>query len=207
MRGCGVRQKRDILADIGLGKRLPQIVARRLAESQDEEGGPVNIVKPRPASSILIRGADGMAIQLADCCRPIPGDPIIGIIRKGQGLEIHQHDCPAIAKTRQDQRRWVDVDWEHDSQEWFFVTVRTVSQNVPGVLAKIATAIAENRSNIYNVTSEGEQAMYSAILFTIQVHDRVHLAKVMRSVRRVPEVVRIARLKGNRGQEEALPAS
>ncbi|NTV10036.1 MAG: bifunctional (p)ppGpp synthetase/guanosine-3',5'-bis(diphosphate) 3'-pyrophosphohydrolase, partial [Zoogloea sp.] len=89
LREFTLRAKKELMTDIGLGKRLPVIVARRLAEIQDQESGRADVVKPRPAGAILIRGTEGLAVQLAKCCRPIPGDPIVGVIRKGQGLEVH----------------------------------------------------------------------------------------------------------------------
>jgi guanosine-3',5'-bis(diphosphate) 3'-pyrophosphohydrolase len=198
LRDRGVRNKKDIFSDIGLGKRLPVIVARRLAEAQDLESGRPDVVKPKPAGAITIRGSEGVAVQLARCCHPIPGDPIIGTLRKGQGLEVHTHDCPNVAKLRGDRGRWVDVEWEHVVDDRLFdVGIRVLSRNARGVLARVASAIAEEDCNIQSVSMESEQGDYTALSFTVQVHDRMHLARVMRAVRRVQEVVRIGRLKAD----------
>ncbi len=198
LRDRGVRYKKEIFADLGLGKRLPAIVARRLAEVQDLESGRPDVIKPKPAGAITIRGSEGIAVQLARCCRPIPGDPIIGTLRKGQGLEVHTHDCPNVAKLRGDRGRWVDVDWEHGSDERLFdVAIRVLSRNSRGVLARVASAIAEEDCNIQSVSMDSEQGTYTALHFILQVRDRMHLAKVMRAVRRQPEVVRIGRVKGD----------
>ncbi|MCB1886425.1 MAG: bifunctional (p)ppGpp synthetase/guanosine-3',5'-bis(diphosphate) 3'-pyrophosphohydrolase [Rhodocyclaceae bacterium] len=196
LRDRGVRSRRDIFVDIGLGKRLPVIVARRLSQAQDMETGRPDVIKPKPAGAILIRGSEGIAVQLARCCQPIPGDPIIGVIRKGQGLEVHVHDCPAIQRLRGERSRWVDVEWEPAHDRLFDVTIRVMTQNGRGVLARVASAIAEENSNIQNVGMDGDQVPYSTLHFTLQVTDRIHLAKVLRAVRRVPEVVRILRNKG-----------
>ncbi|MHB1373870.1 MAG: RelA/SpoT family protein [Thauera sp.] len=198
LRDRGVRNKKDVFSDIGLGKRLPVIVARRLAEAQDLESGRPDVVKPKPAGAITIRGSEGVAVQLARCCHPIPGDPIIGTLRKGQGLEVHTHDCPNVAKLRSDRGRWVDVEWEHVVDDRLFdVGIRVLSRNARGVLARVASAIAEEDCNIQSVSMESEQGDYTALNFTVQVHDRMHLARVMRAVRRVQEVVRIGRVKGD----------
>ncbi|PTD95893.1 RelA/SpoT family protein [Pseudothauera lacus] len=197
LRDRGVRSKKEIFSDIGLGKRLPVIVARRVAQAQDQESGRPDVIKPKPAGAILIRGSEGIAVQLARCCQPIPGDPIIGTIRKGQGLEVHLHDCPTVAKLRGDRGRWVDVEWEAGEDRLFDVTIRVLTKNARGVLARVASAIAEADCNIQNLNMDNEQGAYTALNLTLQVRDRMHLAHVMRAVRRVPEVVRIGRLRGD----------
>ncbi|PKO57677.1 MAG: guanosine-3',5'-bis(diphosphate) 3'-pyrophosphohydrolase, partial [Betaproteobacteria bacterium HGW-Betaproteobacteria-19] len=197
LRDRGVRNKKEIFADIGLGKRLPVIVARRLSQAQDQESGRPNVIKPKPAGAIQIRGSEGIAVQLARCCQPIPGDPIIGTIRKGQGLEVHLHDCPVVGKLRGDRGRWVDVEWEPGEERLFDVTIRVLTKNARGVLARVASAIAEEDCNIQSVNMDSEQGAYTALNLTVQVHDRMHLARVMRGVRRVPEVVRIGRVKAD----------
>ncbi|MBI4986322.1 MAG: bifunctional (p)ppGpp synthetase/guanosine-3',5'-bis(diphosphate) 3'-pyrophosphohydrolase [Rhodocyclales bacterium] len=195
LRACGVKSKQDVLADIGLGKRLPVIVARRLAGDIDGNGGGDPLVKPK--GTILIHGSEGMAVQLAKCCRPIPGDPIIGVIRKGQGLMVHTHDCRMLTRSRRERGSWVDVDWAPDiEQRNFEVSIRIVANNRTGVLAKIAAAIAEDGSNIVNVNMDDDHgATTTSLNFTLQVADRPHLARILKSLRRIPEVVRIARFK------------
>jgi GTP pyrophosphokinase len=136
-----------------------------------------------------------MAVQFAKCCRPIPGDPIIGFIKKGQGLVVHTHDCPIVTKARTDPDKWIDVEWAPDTERTFDVGIRLVAANQRGVLAKVATAISEAGSNIDNVSMDEERGVYTAMHFTIQVHNRLHLARVMKSLRRIPEVVRITRIK------------
>jgi guanosine-3',5'-bis(diphosphate) 3'-pyrophosphohydrolase len=111
-RASGARSQRAVLADIGLGKRLPAIVARRLAEGVDEGTAGLAPGNRSQQPAILIHGAEGVAVRLGSCCRPIPGDPIVGLIRKGHGLVVHTHDCLAIAKLRSERGNWVDVEWE-----------------------------------------------------------------------------------------------
>jgi len=191
LRACGVKSKQDVLADIGLGKRLPAIVARRLAGGLDAGAA----AQAKPQGTILIHGTEGMTVQLAKCCRPIPGDPIIGVIRKGQGLIVHTHDCRTLTRSRRERGSWVDVDWATGIQRSFEVGIRVVADNTRGVLAKIAAAIAEDQSDIANVSMDDEHGATTSLYFTIQVADRIHLARIMKNLRRIPEVVRITRLK------------
>jgi guanosine-3',5'-bis(diphosphate) 3'-pyrophosphohydrolase len=197
LRDRGVRSRKDIFSDIGLGKRLPVIVARRVAQAQDMESGRPDVIKPKPAGAILIRGSEGITVQLAKCCQPIPGDPIVGTIRKGQGLEVHLHDCPTVARLRGDRARWIDVEWEPTEGRLFEVTIRILTQDSRGVLAKVATAISEEECNIHNVTMDMEQSPYISLYFTLMVGDRLHLARLIRAVRRIPEVLRIGRVRGD----------
>ncbi|MBZ0095262.1 MAG: bifunctional (p)ppGpp synthetase/guanosine-3',5'-bis(diphosphate) 3'-pyrophosphohydrolase, partial [Sulfuricella sp.] len=194
LRECIGKHKQEILADIGLGKRLNIVVARHLlaiTEAADER-------KHVPVGPITIRGTEGMAVQFAKCCRPIPGDPIIGFIKKGQGLVIHTHDCPAIAKDRADADKWLDVEWDPAApKKPFDINIKLVVANQRGVLAKVAAAIADAGSNIDNVSMEEEDgSAYTTMNFTLQVENRIHLANVMRSLRKIEEVVRITRVKG-----------
>ena len=188
----GARSQRSVLADIGLGKRLPAIVARRLAEGVGAEAARAP-GDSRGSHAILIHGPDGVAIRLGHCRRPIPGDPIVGLIRKGQGLVVHTHDCPAIAKLRSERDSWVDVEWEPAIAGIFEASIRVVVKNVRGVLARIATGIAEAGSNIVNISMDDDSGEATTLFFTLQVSDRVHLARILRALRRIPEVVRITR--------------
>jgi guanosine-3',5'-bis(diphosphate) 3'-pyrophosphohydrolase len=188
----GVRSKRAVLSDIGLGKRLPAIVARRLAEGLDVPITSLTAKLPRTRQAIMIRGTEGMAVQLGKCCRPIPGDPIVGLIRKEQGLVVHTHDCPVLAKLRSERGNWVDVVWDVTSDHLFDVTIRVIVKNARGLLARLAKEIAESNANIIDVSVEDDRDS-TMLYFTVQVTDRVHLARILRALRRVPEVLRLAR--------------
>ncbi len=191
VKDIGAKSKLDILADIGLGKRLSVVVARRLlarAEGAGEER--------KSGAPVVIRGSEGIAVQFAQCCKPIPGDPIIGLINKGQGMAIHTHDCPVIGKMRADPDKVFDVEWAPDTKKLFDVSIRLVTVNERGVLAKVAAEIAEANSNIDNVAvdpAEGDR--YATMQFTLQVANRVHLAQIMRALRRIPQVIRLTRIK------------
>ncbi|MEP6604748.1 MAG: bifunctional (p)ppGpp synthetase/guanosine-3',5'-bis(diphosphate) 3'-pyrophosphohydrolase [Nitrosospira sp.] len=189
-RESGAKSKKDLLADMGLGKHLPVVVARRLASPGESASG-INGV----SDVITILGTEGMAVQFAKCCRPIPGDSIVGFIKKDQGLVIHIHDCPVISKNRGHSDNWLDVAWGKDIARQFEINIKTVVANERGVLARVAAAIAGAGSNIDNVAMEGEGA-YTTMNFMLQVRNRYHLAQVMRGLRRIPEVAKISRMKG-----------
>jgi GTP pyrophosphokinase len=187
------KSRQEVLADIGLGKQLAIVIARELLSISEPRNGK----QEKLPGSLIIRGSEGMALQFAKCCHPIPGDPIIGFLKKGHGLVVHTHDCPVARKTRGDPEKWLNVEWAPDTKKLFSVNIKMVVSNNRGVLAKVAAMISETDSNIDNVSLEqGDSSAYTIIHFTLQVHDRQHLARVMRSLRRVPEVIRIWRLKG-----------
>jgi GTP pyrophosphokinase len=190
-RESGAKSKQDLLADIGLGKHLPAVIARRL-------GLPADMVSGTTANIdvITILGTEGMAVQFAKCCRPIPGDPIVGFIKKDQGLVIHIHDCPSIPKNRGNSDNWLDVAWGKNIARQFETSIRLMVANKRGVLARVAAGIADSGSNIDNVAMEGDGA-YTTMTFTLQVRNRLHLAQVMRTLRRISEVERISRVKGS----------
>ena len=197
LRDYGAKSKEEILTDIGLGKRLNVMVAHQLMAMTGEPGERHAKHTSKPLGTITIRGTEGMAVQFAQCCRPIPGDPILGFINKDKGLVIHTHDCPAIRKFRVEPERWLDVEWDPDGKRLFKVNLKLVVANQRGMLAKIAAGIADAGSNIDNVSMEDpDDSAYSGMHFTVQVRDRLHLADLMRRLRKIPDVVRINRVKG-----------
>jgi guanosine-3',5'-bis(diphosphate) 3'-pyrophosphohydrolase len=210
LRQAELESRSDLLADIGLGRRLAAVVARQLALGAVPEGPDEDSAAPRAAATtshtpVLIRGTEGMAVQLANCCHPIPGDVIVGHIRKGQGLAVHQAECLHAQRARRaDPERWIELQWANDSTANFTVGLDVGVLNERGVLGRIAVAIAEADSNILNVHVEDEEAQVALIHFKIQVRDRTHLARVIRSLRRVKHVVQIARPRGGaRGHQDA----
>jgi GTP pyrophosphokinase len=190
LKETGAKSRQEICADIGLGRRLNMVIARQLAREGEIPGQIASIA----SGVVTILGNEGMAMQFAKCCRPIPGDPIIGIIRPGQGLVVHTHDCPTLRKGRTSTEEWLDVAWDTNLHKLFDVNIKLIVANQRGVLAKVAAAIAEAESNIENVhfSNEGE---YTALYFTLQVNNRLHLANLMRNLRRITEVIRITRVK------------
>jgi (p)ppGpp synthase/HD superfamily hydrolase len=187
VRDGGARSREELLADIGLGKRLPAVVARRLLKKSDLDEG-------KAAGSVTIRGTEGVAVQLATCCRPIPGDAIVGSIKKGQGLVVHASECRAIVRSRKNEpEQWIDVEWDPRTTRLFQAAINVTVENQRGVLAKVASEIAEAGSNIDSITMEEDRAVFTAMHFVLEVANRQHLARVMRALRRLPDVKKISR--------------
>ena len=192
VKSSGQKTIEELYTDIGLGKRLPSVVARRLLAREDMSAdSPSNM-------TLAIHGTEGMAIQLASCCQPIPGDPIIGSIRKGSGLVIHTHDCPNIRKSRSsDPQSWIDVEWEPEEGKLFDVRIKVEVKNKRGVLAQVAAAIADAGAIIEHVAMDSDaERLFTHLQFTIRVANRTHLASVMRGLRQIHEVTRISRERG-----------
>ncbi len=204
LRDYGATDKEEILTDIGLGKRLNVMVAHQLMAMGEEHGERHAKHPNKPLGTITIRGSEGMAVQFAQCCRPIPGDPILGFINKDKGLVIHTHDCPSVRKFRVDPDKWLDVEWDPETKRLFKVNLKIAAANKPGMLATIASAIAEANANIDNISmEESDNSTYTDIMFTVQVYDRVHLADVMRRLRKISDVVRMNRTKGSGAEQRA----
>ena len=189
-----VKSKDEILIDLALGKKVNIMVAHQLAavvSGQASLGRQAKFL-----DVITIKGSEGMALQLARCCFPIPGDPILGYIDKDRGLIIHTHDCNEIKKLKLDHDKWVDVEWEPMSDRLFKVKLELLVQNERGVLATISSVIADAEANIDNLSiDEGDHGAYTNIQFLLEVKSRIHLANVIRNLRRLEKVNRINRVK------------
>ncbi len=193
VRDSGAHSRQEVLADIGLGRRLQAVVARRLLRKTEREEAKSGMPKSA-AASVVIRGSEGMAVQLASCCRPIPGDAIVGSMKKGQGLVVHDADCRQAMRSRRNQPgQWIDVEWDRQPSRLFQTAVRVVVTNQRGVLAKVASEIAAAGSNIDAISMEEDRAVFTTMLFIVEVANRQHLARIMRALRRLPEVERLAR--------------
>jgi GTP diphosphokinase / guanosine-3',5'-bis(diphosphate) 3'-diphosphatase len=208
VRDAQARDRDEILADVGLGRRLAVVVARQLAMTPNpgEENGTESAPErartgPAVAAPVVIRGTEGMALQMAKCCAPIPGDEIVGHMRKDQGLAVHQTDCMYAARARRaDPERWVDLQWADDTAGTYAVNLDVSAANERGVLGRIAVALAEADSNILSVHLEDENAEQALIHFKLQIHDRRHLARLMRMMRRIKQVSRVTRVRAGRTQ-------
>ncbi len=201
----------DIFEDIGLGNRPAPLVARRIAEAPVFKGDAQSrsqtlrhaFSRYMPAwlggnkmRPLAISGTEGMVVNFARCCHPIPGDSIQGFVSAGRGIVVHTESCKNVADFRNSPEKWVDVRWESNIENDFPVDIRVDAINRRGVLAIIASAISEMDSNINNVTIDGRDGKYSAMTFSISVQGRVHLARVMRHVKSLDMVSKIVRVKG-----------
>jgi (p)ppGpp synthase/HD superfamily hydrolase len=132
-------------------------------------------------------------VNYAKCCRPIPGDPIIGVVTAERGIVVHTESCKNAVELRKRPDKWIDVQWAPDAKGEFSVDIRLEVVNKRGVLAVLAAEIAEMDANIDNVNITERDGKYSTVSFTIEVQNRVHLANIMRRLRKLEPVARINR--------------
>lgn len=197
LREAGFKKLKHLLRAIGLGNRLPRLVARRLLEGRAAEAAEPEHTRggaDRPAGQLAIKGTEGTVVRFAKCCRPIPGDAIVGIFSPGRGIVVHRQKCRNIGDFQRAGQNWLEVQWEPDAQLELSTEIRVAVGNQRGVLATVAAAIAEMGSNIENVRSHDRDGMTSTISFLVNVRDRRHLAKIMRHLRALPAVMRLVRI-------------
>ncbi|MGW8248356.1 MAG: RelA/SpoT family protein [Acidiferrobacterales bacterium] len=183
----------ELMSEIGLGNRQAALVARQLlpsAKSSKKEEGTVD------GGILAITGTEGVVVTYAKCCRPIPGDEILGFLSAGRGIVVHTEDCPNVAEYKKHPERWIDVQWEKQIDATFPVNLRIDTRNQRGVLANVASAISELEANIDSVSFEERDGQSTSMYFVIEVKDRDHLARVLRAIRIKDTVVRATRTKG-----------
>jgi GTP diphosphokinase / guanosine-3',5'-bis(diphosphate) 3'-diphosphatase len=184
-----LRDVDELFEKIGLGERLAPLVARRLQpasgegdESHVHAGGP-----------LMIAGTEGLLVTYARCCFPIPNDPIMAYLSAGRGVMIHRQNCGNLAEYRKQPDKWLSVAWEPTRGRLFSSEIQLEINNRVGVLAAVASSIAGTETNIDQVSLEERDVNSSSLKFQVQVRDRKHLARVIRTVRRMPDVQRVFR--------------
>jgi GTP pyrophosphokinase len=183
----GLNTNEELFEQIGLGERLAPLTARFLL-GVDDDGN----VEKRPAS-LVIAGTEGMVVSYARCCHPIPGDEVMGYLSSGRGVVIHRTRCGNLSVFRKQPEKWISVSWEKDIDREFTSQIHVETLNKPGVLAEVAATIGDTGSNIEQVSVLGRHEDCSVLAFMILVRDRTHLAQIMRSVKNMPNVLRVTR--------------
>jgi GTP diphosphokinase / guanosine-3',5'-bis(diphosphate) 3'-diphosphatase len=206
LRFTGNKTRDDLLTDIGLGKRIATIVARRMASLIAETGAkpdPVLLSQARFAqtdeaalTSVQLDGSEGASVMYAACCTPVPGDVVHGYLGRGEALTVHRVDCATGAKLRQrDRERFVEVQWSDTPSRSFNTRLRVSVRNGQGVLARIAAQIAQTEADIAHIDMGQEIAQDATdLVFTIGVRDREHLDAVQGVLKRVPAVFSVSRI-------------
>ncbi|GLS84968.1 bifunctional GTP diphosphokinase/guanosine-3',5'-bis pyrophosphate 3'-pyrophosphohydrolase [Paraferrimonas haliotis] len=182
-----------LLADIGLGNAMSILVAQRLLGEHIDSS--IEDVEDS-GNSLPIRGAEGMLVSFAKCCRPIPGDPIMAHVSPGKGLVVHMESCANIRGYEGEPDKYTPVQWapgDHDIG--YQANMRIEIVNHQGTLAKITKIIAEGEANIHSLNTEEKDSRVYLINVLVTVKNRIHLANVMRRIRIQPEVLRISRNK------------
>ena len=194
-----------LFRDVGLGNRVAALVAKDLLGREKgwlEKGKSWRIKKPgkwkwkKDDAPLVIKGTEGMVLTFARCCGPVPGDPILGIISTGKGMVIHQDNCPNAKAYRNRKNRHIAVQWAEHPEGEYSATIRVLTINQRGVLAKMATEISVMYANIEQVEVSERDAMSTQVTFTVGVGNRKHLADVMRRLHSIKEVMKITRVMG-----------
>ncbi|MDO9570694.1 MAG: bifunctional (p)ppGpp synthetase/guanosine-3',5'-bis(diphosphate) 3'-pyrophosphohydrolase [Hydrogenophaga sp.] len=207
LRFTGNKTRDELLADIGMGKRIANMVGKKLAVLLAETGlkpDALLISTERYASGqddsasqgvVTLDGSEGLSVQYAPCCKPIPGDRIVGYLGRGEGLVVHAEECPTGKRLLlRDSERFLEVEWADETMRSFETVVTVTVTNGKGVLARVASAIASAEADITHVDMGDEPAQTATdIRFTVAVRDRVHLADVLRSLKRTPSVLKAQR--------------
>ena len=207
-RWSGNRNRGELLVDIGLGRKIAVIVAKRMALMMLEHGikpDAVTLTLGRYANDdalsaqgvVFVDGSEGNSIQLAPCCRPIPGDAIVGYLGRGEGLLVHTSECPTGKRLfERDSERWMHVEWAEDLTRAFDTSLYVMVKNGKGVLAQVASSISSAEADIVHLDMDPEPAEETIELrLQISVRDRVHFADVLRTLRRSPVVLKVSRYK------------
>ncbi|WP_020405505.1 RelA/SpoT family protein [Hahella ganghwensis] len=185
-----------LLEEIGLGSRMAYIVARQLvfdSDHIDQADSHYEEVTTKP--SLMIEGADGQVLTLAHCCKPIPGDPIVGLFNRGAGVMIHSETCDKVKKHLDDPEHCVHLSWAKNITDEFSVALRVEVERQRGVIAEIASAVTLADGNIEKINVEEQNAKLSVVSLIIKVQGRNHLARVMRRLRHLLVVTSISRVR------------
>lgn len=178
----------DILEDIGLGNRMAYVIARRLLASEGEQA-------PSAEGPLAIRGTEGLVLNYAKCCTPIPGDPIVGHLSAGKGMVVHLDTCRNIADVRHNPDKCIQLSWSKDVTGEFNVELRVELEHQRGLIALLAGSVNAADGNIEKIGMDERDGRISVVQLVVSVHDRVHLARVIKKLRAIKGVMRITRMK------------
>ncbi|MFN5701954.1 MAG: RelA/SpoT family protein, partial [Betaproteobacteria bacterium] len=208
VRWAGSRNRSELFTDIGTGRKIATIVAKRLARLLVEAGqrpDAITLSMGRFAASaedaghglVLLDGSEGASVKYAPCCRPIPGDAVVGYLGRGEGLTVHTAECSVARKLGQrDSEHWMSVDWAEESVRPFETAISTVLRNGKGVLAQVAQAVALAEADITHLDMGDNRADdVTTLRLVLNLRDRQQLADVLRRLRRSPPVIRVSRVK------------
>ena len=182
----------DLLEEIARGNRLPAITAQQLLgvlagekpESADDPGQPV-----------AIRGTEGFMVSYAKCCHPIPGDPIEGYLSSEKGVVVHRERCNNLGDMREHRDRLVALRWDDEVEGEYPVELRIEVENRRGMIAVIATRINSMGVNIEKISTDDKDYQFTYVDLEMLVHDRVHLARIMKRLRTINSVRKVTRIK------------
>jgi guanosine-3',5'-bis(diphosphate) 3'-pyrophosphohydrolase len=185
----GMKDIDELFERIGMGERLAPLVARRLLPViPQEDGGEV-----AAPGAMAIAGTEGLLVAYARCCFPIPNDPVIAFLSSGRGVVVHRETCVNVEDYRKHPEKWLPVTWQATPDRVFSSQIRVDVPNRMGILAAVAASIAATETNIERVSVEERESETSVLDFELRVRDRAQLAVVIRTIRRMPDILRVTR--------------
>jgi len=198
----GYKTADDLIAAVGYGKVTPLQVVRYFAprsELKEKRETIVEKLKQRirgkkPKPGILVKGLDGILIRYGKCCNPLPGDPVVGYITRGQGVTVHRTTCPHALSM--DPARRIELEWAPDTDEVYPVRIHVLGHDRIGLLANITAALSETEANILEASVNTRADKRADCYFTISVVDAKHLEKIMKSVKKIKNVIKVSRITG-----------
>ncbi len=208
LRWSGNRSPAELMTDIGMGKKIATIVAKRIAQDLRELGHKPDAVTltlgryaqpegEQPQGLVVIDGTEGASVSMAPCCRPIPGDAIVGYFGRGEGLVVHTTDCQTGQRLyERDRERWMRVEWAESPTRAFETQLQVLLHNGKGALAQVAQAVSRAEADITHIDMGDERPGETADMkLLVSVRDRLHLAEVLRTLKRTPAVLRVQRVR------------
>ncbi len=183
-------ERDDLLEEIGLGNRTAHVIARRLLSTEESAANPLATDGP-----LVIRGTEGLVLNYARCCTPIPGDLIVGHLSAGKGMVVHRDSCKNISELRNNPEKCIPLTWAKDIDSEFNVELRIELAHQRGLIALLAGTISEADANIDKINVDERDGRISIIHLGISVRDRVHLARIIRKLRGLAGVSRITRMR------------
>ncbi|MDG0854117.1 RelA/SpoT family protein [Roseateles puraquae] len=204
---AGSASTEQLLVDIGAGRKIATIIAKKLARLMAEQGQKPDALAltlgrfteaPALQGSVTLDGSEGASVQLASCCRPIPGDEVRGYLGRGEGLVVHTCECAVGRRLFQrDSEHWIQVEWAEELTRSFEAGIALLMTNGKGVLAQVAQAVAQAEADITHIsmTEDAQLRETAEMTLLLAVRDRLHLADVLRVLRRTAPVQRVWRVK------------
>ncbi|MBE0505250.1 MAG: bifunctional GTP diphosphokinase/guanosine-3',5'-bis pyrophosphate 3'-pyrophosphohydrolase [Marinospirillum sp.] len=180
----------ELLEAIGLGQRMAYVVARRLLSEAEAA-----VAGKAEESSMIIHGTEGMVVSFARCCRPIPGDSILGHISFGSGIVVHRDNCRNLSEIRDNPDKCVTLRWAEKTEGDFNVNLKLEIEHQRGIIARIATLVTEMDASLERISVDERDARLSTLTLEVLVANRIHLARIMKKLRLIPEVNRVVRLR------------
>ena len=183
-----------VLEDIGIGNRVAYLTAQQLLASEAEATAVEDSAAPRQ-KPLIISGTEGMVISFAKCCHPLPGDAIVGYMSAGRGVVVHTNNCIHAREIRQKPGKAIELKWADDISGEFVVPISVELKHQRGLIATLATKINSLDANIESIHVTDKDAHNSRVDIEVSVHDRVHLARIIKHIRNIKSVSRISRIK------------